>query len=58
MNKLSGHHHISMLTKNGKRNNDFYTKILGLRRVKKNGESGFAINVSLILWRLNRSSRY
>ncbi|MFJ6266349.1 ring-cleaving dioxygenase [Lysinibacillus xylanilyticus] len=35
MNKLSGHHHISMLTKNGKRNNDFYTKILGLRRVKK-----------------------
>lgn len=35
MKKLSGHHHISMLTKNGKRNNDFYTKILGLRRVKK-----------------------
>ncbi|QDP99096.1 ring-cleaving dioxygenase [Lysinibacillus fusiformis] len=35
MRKLSGHHHISMLTKNGKRNNDFYTKILGLRRVKK-----------------------
>ncbi|MFJ7646643.1 ring-cleaving dioxygenase [Lysinibacillus sp. NPDC097279] len=35
MNKLSGHHHISMLTKNGKRNNAFYTKILGLRRVKK-----------------------
>lgn len=35
MNKLNGHHHISMLTKNGKRNNDFYTKLLGLRRVKK-----------------------
>jgi len=35
MNKLSGHHHISMLTKNGKSNNNFYTKILGLRRVKK-----------------------
>ncbi len=35
MNKLSGHHHISMLTKNGKSNNAFYTKILGLRRVKK-----------------------
>ena len=35
MNKLSGHHHISMLTKNGKRNSDFYTKVLGLRRVKK-----------------------
>lgn len=35
MKKLSGHHHISMLTKNGKRNHEFYTKILGLRRVKK-----------------------
>lgn len=35
MKKLNGHHHISMLTKNGKNNNDFYTKILGLRRVKK-----------------------
>lgn len=35
MNKLSGHHHISMLTKNGQQNNNFYTKILGLRRVKK-----------------------
>ncbi|KPN89649.1 ring-cleaving dioxygenase [Lysinibacillus sp. ZYM-1] len=35
MNNLSGHHHISMLTKNGKQNNHFYTKILGLRRVKK-----------------------
>lgn len=35
MQKISGHHHISMLTKNGKKNNDFYTKILGLRRVKK-----------------------
>ncbi|MGE6513477.1 ring-cleaving dioxygenase [Lysinibacillus sphaericus] len=35
MQKLSGHHHISMLTKNGKQNNDFYTKVLGLRRVKK-----------------------
>lgn len=35
MKKLSGHHHISMLTKNGKRNHDFYTKVLGLRRVKK-----------------------
>lgn len=35
MNKLSGHHHISMLTKNGKQNNHFYTTILGLRRVKK-----------------------
>ena len=35
MKNLSGHHHISMLTKNGKRNHDFYTKVLGLRRVKK-----------------------
>ncbi|MFY0518109.1 ring-cleaving dioxygenase [Lysinibacillus sp. UGB7] len=35
MQKLSGHHHISMLTKNGKQNNGFYTKVLGLRRVKK-----------------------
>ena len=35
MEKISGHHHISMLTKNGKRNHDFYTKVLGLRRVKK-----------------------
>ena len=35
MKKLSGHHHISMLTKNGKRNYGFYTKILGLRRAKK-----------------------
>lgn len=35
MNKLNGHHHISMLTKNGRQNNHFYTTILGLRRVKK-----------------------
>lgn len=35
MKKISGHHHISMLTKNGKMNNDFYTNVLGLRRVKK-----------------------
>ncbi|GLC89243.1 ring-cleaving dioxygenase [Lysinibacillus piscis] len=32
---LSGHHHISMLTKNGKENHYFYTTILGLRLVKK-----------------------
>ena len=30
---LIGHHHISMITKNGQKNNDFYTKVLGLRRV-------------------------
>ncbi|GGE63424.1 ring-cleaving dioxygenase [Priestia taiwanensis] len=35
MYKILGHHHISMKTKNGKENNDFYTKVLGLRRVKK-----------------------
>lgn len=35
MNKIAGHHHISMITKNGKQNNQFYQKVLGLRRVKK-----------------------
>lgn len=32
---MNGHHHISMLTKNGKNNNHFYQNVLGLRRVKK-----------------------
>ena len=31
--QLKGHHHISMITKNGQKNNEFYTKVLGLRRV-------------------------
>ncbi len=31
---ISGHHHISMFTKDLKENNRFYTEILGLRRVK------------------------
>lgn len=31
---IPGHHHISMITKNAKKNNHFYKKILGLRRVK------------------------
>ncbi|RHW32716.1 ring-cleaving dioxygenase [Lysinibacillus yapensis] len=35
MDKIKGHHHISMVTKNAKVNNGFYNKILGLRRVKK-----------------------
>ena len=35
MNKIAGHHHISMITKKGKQNNQFYVKVLGLRRVKK-----------------------
>ncbi|MFF2755600.1 ring-cleaving dioxygenase [Psychrobacillus sp. NPDC058041] len=35
MNKIAGHHHISMITKNGQQNNQFYQKVLGLRRVKK-----------------------
>lgn len=35
MYKISGHHHISMITKKAQENNNFYTKILGLRRVKK-----------------------
>lgn len=32
--QTAGHHHISMLTKNAQQNNQFYTKVLGLRRVK------------------------
>ncbi|MFO1442085.1 ring-cleaving dioxygenase [Bacillus sp. Bva_UNVM-123] len=35
MSLIKGHHHISMLTKNGKQNNEFYQQVLGLRRVKK-----------------------
>lgn len=35
MTNITGHHHISMLTKNATQNNHFYTHILGLRRVKK-----------------------
>lgn len=35
MSIITGHHHISMLTKNAQRNNHFYRDILGLRRVKK-----------------------
>src|SRR5690625_7288053 len=34
MYQISGHHHISMITKNAKENNYFYRTILGLRRVK------------------------
>lgn len=35
MYTIPGHHHISMLTKNGQINNHFYQQVLGLRRVKK-----------------------
>ena len=35
MEKIAGHHHISMVTKNAQVNNEFYKEILGLRRVKK-----------------------
>lgn len=35
MYKITGHHHISMITKKAQENNTFYTKTLGLRRVKK-----------------------
>ncbi|WP_438350717.1 ring-cleaving dioxygenase [Paenibacillus sp. FA6] len=35
MYTITGHHHISMITKNAKMNNEFYLNILGLRRVKK-----------------------
>ena len=34
MHKILGHHHISMITKNAKKNNQFYQNVLGLRRVK------------------------
>lgn len=32
---ITGHHHISMITKNAQENHQFYHQILGLRRVKK-----------------------
>lgn len=32
---IQGHHHISMLAKDIRQNNYFYTEVLGLRRVKK-----------------------
>lgn len=34
MHTILGHHHISTITKNAKKNNYFYKTILGLRRVK------------------------
>ncbi|KKK34338.1 glyoxalase [Mesobacillus campisalis] len=34
MYKITGHHHISMITKNVSQNNHFYRDVLGLRRVK------------------------
>src|SRR5690625_4282797 len=34
MFNILGHHHISMMTKDVHQNNYFYTKVLGLRRVK------------------------
>lgn len=34
MYKIPGHHHISMITKDASKNNHFYQKVLGLRRVK------------------------
>ncbi|WP_042349260.1 ring-cleaving dioxygenase [Bacillus massiliigorillae] len=35
MYTIPGHHHISMLTKNGQMNSQFYRKVLGMRMVKK-----------------------
>ncbi|KMY50259.1 ring-cleaving dioxygenase [Peribacillus loiseleuriae] len=35
MYTISGHHHVSMLTKNAQMNHQFYQNVLGLRRVKK-----------------------
>ena len=32
MNKITGHYHISMITKKGQQNNQFYQKLLGHRR--------------------------
>ncbi|MXQ51914.1 ring-cleaving dioxygenase [Salinicoccus hispanicus] len=37
---ISGHHHISMFTKDLKENNHFYTEVLGLRRVKVSVNQG------------------
>jgi glyoxalase family protein len=34
MTQILGHHHISMMTKSGDANTDFYQNILGLRRAK------------------------
>lgn len=33
--KFTRHHHVSMVVKNGKKTDAFYTNVLGLRRVKK-----------------------
>lgn len=35
MYSITGHHHISMITKNAQMNNHFYEQVLGMRRVKK-----------------------
>lgn len=35
MTTIIGHHHISMLMKDAKTNNRFYSEVLGMRRVKK-----------------------
>lgn len=35
MYQILGHHHVSMITKNAQMNNQFYQKVLGMRRVKK-----------------------
>lgn len=37
---LKGIHHVSAITANAKENYHFYTKVLGLRLVKKNSQSG------------------
>lgn len=34
MSQILGHHHISMITKNAKKNDRFYQQVMGLRRVK------------------------
>lgn len=39
-NELLGIHHVTAMTDNAMRNYDFFTNILGMRLVKKNGQSG------------------
>lgn len=54
---MVGHHHISMYTKDAKRNKDFYTNVLGLRLVEKSSQSRQSFNVSFVLWGRSRYSR-
>ncbi|MFR6533930.1 MAG: VOC family protein, partial [Staphylococcus simulans] len=35
MTLITGHHHISMYTKDARENKQFYTEVLGLRLIEK-----------------------